>query len=76
MFAAVYPYIHLTWQGTLWAFHLLYTVGLIGRHTPLLHLAGVRLQYAMPGSLLGIGESGELKTPTGDLRLVQVFVIF
>lgn len=75
MFAAVYPYIHLTWQGTLWAFHLLYTVGLIGRHTPLLHLAGVRLQYDM-STLLGNGESGELKTPTGDLRLVQTFVIF
>ncbi len=67
LFSTIYPYAHMTWQGTLWAFHLLYSVGLVERHSPFLYWCGVQLQYVMPSD--NIGDSSLPKLFAGsDLR--------
>ena len=45
LFLAIYPYIHMVWEGWLFAFSLMYALKQISVHSPLLQMAGVQLQY-------------------------------
>ena len=44
VFLAVYPIMHLTWEGVAMCFHVAYLFGWSRVHTPLLKFAGVLLQ--------------------------------
>ncbi|KAK2176464.1 hypothetical protein NP493_662g00015 [Ridgeia piscesae] len=46
VFLALYPIMHLTWEGTLLCFHVAYLFGWTRVHNPLLKLAGVILQIS------------------------------
>ena len=45
-FVSVYPYIHMTWEGTILAFCLLYSAGKSDFHSPWNYLLKCRMQYA------------------------------
>lgn len=46
MFLAVYPYVHMSWEGSLLAYQVAYMLGKISWHSPLLHLSGTKLCHA------------------------------
>lgn len=46
VFLAVYPIMHLTWEGAMLCFHVAYLFGWTRVHNPLLKLAGVILQIS------------------------------
>lgn len=43
VFLAVYPYVHMSWEGSLLAYQVAYMLGKISWHSPLLHLSGTKL---------------------------------
>ena len=45
-FVSVYPYIHMTWEGTILAYCLLYSAGKSDFHSPWNYLLKCRMQYA------------------------------
>nr|XP_022344235.1 peroxisome assembly protein 12-like [Crassostrea virginica] len=46
VFLAVYPYIHMSWEGSMLAYQMAYMFGKISCHSPFLHLSGTRLCHA------------------------------
>lgn len=46
VFLAVYPYVHMSWEGSLLAYQVAYMLGKISWHSPLLHLSGTKLCHA------------------------------
>jgi hypothetical protein len=42
----VYPYIHMSWEGSMLIYQTAYMLGKISCHSPLLHLSGTRLSHA------------------------------
>ncbi|XP_062613719.1 peroxisome assembly protein 12-like [Saccostrea cucullata] len=45
VFVAVYPYIHMSWEGSMLAYQVAYMFGKTSWHSPLLHLSGTRLSH-------------------------------
>ena len=46
VFLAVYPYLHMSWEGSMLAYQMAYMFGKISCHSPFLHLSGTRLCHA------------------------------
>ncbi|CAH1800372.1 unnamed protein product [Owenia fusiformis] len=45
LFLTVYPYLHMTWETSVFAYQMAYIFGKVEIHSPLLKLAGVKLRY-------------------------------
>jgi hypothetical protein len=65
-FVALYPFVHLTWEGSVAAFWFLYAVGRRGSHSPLHDLAGCRLVAAERRETLAGRTGGHLACRAGD----------
>ncbi|XP_067686858.1 peroxisome assembly protein 12-like [Haliotis asinina] len=44
-FLSMYPYVHMTWEGTCLLYQVSYMLGKGAWHSPFLHLSGTRLQH-------------------------------
>lgn len=63
VFLAVYPYIHMSWEGSLLAYQVAYMLGKISRHSPFLHLTGTKLCHV----------DGEEEEPSHSLPFSQLW---
>lgn len=51
IFVRVYPFIHMTWEGTFLIYQMRYLFQSINIHSPYMHLAGLKLVYLSPEEL-------------------------
>ena len=64
-YLAAYPYLHMTWEGTVTAFILLYCIGKTDFHSPFTFLSKSRLKFAE--------TIPERETGDSPKNLLQVF---